>query len=136
MMTETSVHRHRLPSKIESLVDVEKIVDELKETFLIPEEIYGNILVSLSEATNNAIKHGNKLDPEKYITLSFLPDKDKFTFSVIDEGNGFDYSDIPDPTHPDNIDKPDGRGIFIMKNLADDVEFIDEGKEVRLIFNR
>ena len=136
MMTETSVYKHQLPSKLESLVEVEKIVDDLKEEFQIPEEIYGNILVSLSEATNNAIKHGNKLDPNKIITLSFLPEKNKFTFSISDEGKGFDYSDIPDPTHPDNIDKPDGRGIFIMKNLADEVEFIDNGKEIKLVFHR
>lgn len=136
MMSETSIYTHQLPSKIESLIEVEKIVDSLKETYNIPDEIYGNILVALSEATNNAIKHGNKLDSTKQITFIFTPEERSFVFIIIDEGNGFDYENIPDPTHPDNLDKPEGRGVFIMKNLADEVEFIDNGKEIKLTFNR
>ena len=136
MMSETSILTHQLPTKIESLIEVEKIVDSLKETYNIPDEIYGNILVSLSEATNNAIKHGNKLDPNKQITLVFTPEESSFVFSIIDEGSGFDYGNIPDPTHPDNLDKPEGRGVFIVKNLADEIAFIDNGKEIKLTFNR
>lgn len=136
MMAETITSKHQLPSKLDSLIEVEKIVDQLKEDFDIPEEIYGNILVSLSEAANNAIKHGNQMNPDKNFIISFLKDEQSLKFSISDEGAGFDYENIPDPTHPDNIDKPFGRGIFIMKNLADLVEFHQNGKKVELTFNQ
>jgi len=136
MMAETSILKHQLPSRLESLAEVEKIVDQLKDDYQIPEEIYGNILVSLSEATNNAIKHGNQLSPEKKIRINFFSEAEKFVFIIEDEGSGFDFNNIPDPTHPDHIDKPFGRGIFIMKNLADKVEFEEQGRRVQLTFNR
>ena len=63
MMASPSIHKHQLPSEIDTLAKVEQIIESLKEEYNISEEIYGNILVSLSEAVNNAIKHGNKLDP-------------------------------------------------------------------------
>ena len=136
MMASASIHKHQLPSEIETLAKVEQIIEELKEAYQIPEEIYGNILVSLSEAVNNAIKHGNKLDPSKTIDFSFDYSDSEFKFTVTDKGDGFDFENVPDPTHPDNLEKPDGRGIFIMTNLADKIEFEDDGKEVTLTFNR
>jgi len=136
MMTSTSIHNHQLPSTIDSLAKVELIVEELKEAYTIPEELYGNILVSLSEAANNAIKHGNKLNPNETFHLSFDQSQSEYIFTVVDKGEGFDFENIPDPTHPDNLEKPDGRGIFIMRNLADEVEFNNKGKEVRIKFKR
>ena len=136
MMASTSIHRHKLPSKLETLAKVEHIIEELKEQYRIPEEIYGNILVSLSEAVNNAIRHGNLLDAKKEIGFSCETTETSFIFTVTDEGFGFDYEHVPDPTHPDNIEKTDGRGIFIMNSLADKVEFMHGGKEVRVHFNR
>ena len=136
MMASAEIQKHQLPSEIETLAKVERIVEDLKADYDIPEDIYGNILVSLSEATNNAIKHGNKYDPEKTIDLLFEFSTKEYIFTIEDRGNGFDYDNVPDPTHPDNIEKPDGRGIFIMKNLSDEVEFLDDGKKVKLRFQR
>ncbi len=135
-MANESIHKHLLPSEVETLVRVEHIIEEIRTTHNIPEELYGNILVSLTEAVNNAIKHGNKLDSSKTIDFSFDYSETEYIFTIIDEGNGFDHENIPDPTHPDNIEKPDGRGIFIMTSLSDEVEFINQGKEVRIHFNR
>ena len=136
MMASTSIHKHQLPSEIDTLAKVEQIIENIKEEYKISEEIYGNILVSLSEAVNNAIKHGNKLDSKKLVSFEFDPTETEFTFKIVDQGVGFNYNDIPDPTHPDNIEKPDGRGIFIMKNLSDKVEFNESGSEVKISFNR
>ncbi|MEQ8625023.1 MAG: ATP-binding protein [Vicingaceae bacterium] len=136
MMASTSIHKHQLPSEIDTLAKVEQIVESLKEEYNISEEIYGNILVSLSEAVNNAIKHGNKLDSKKLVSFEFDPTETEFTFKIVDQGGGFNYDDIPDPTHPDNLEKPDGRGIFIMRNLSDKVEFNESGSEVKISFNR
>ena len=136
MMTSFSLKRHILPSSIETLAKVEQIVEDIRVEHSIPEEIYGNILVSISEAVNNAIKHGNKYNLEKEIDFSFdLSDKE-YIFSIKDQGAGFDYTNTPDPTHPDNIDKLDGRGIFIMQNLSDAIEFEEEGRVVKISFNK
>lgn len=136
MMASAFIHKHLLPSEIDTLAKVEQIIEDLKEEYSIPEEIYGNILVSLSEAVNNAIKHGNKLNAKKLVSFIFDPTEAEFNFTIVDQGNGFDYKNVPDPTHPDNIEKPDGRGIFIIKNLSDKVEFNENGSEVKISFNR
>lgn len=136
MMTSSSIQRHFLPSAIDSLARVENIIEEIKEEYEISEEIYGNILVSLSEAVNNAIKHGNNYSNDKEITFSFDVTDKEYIFTITDQGSGFDFNDIPDPTHPDNLEKTDGRGIFIVKNLSDNVEFEDEGRTLKMFFNK
>jgi serine/threonine-protein kinase RsbW len=83
---------------------------------------------------NNAIIHGNKQNPQKKFSLSFNSAEDKITFSISDQGEGFDFTNLPDPTEPENIEKPNGRGIFLMKNLADKVEFEESGRKVNLSF--
>ncbi len=79
-------------------------------------------------------KHGNKNNPDKYVKIGFDKGTQMLTFNVSDEGSGFNYNSLPDPTDPANIDKPHGRGIFLMRNLADTVEFLNNGKTVMLSF--
>jgi serine/threonine-protein kinase RsbW len=136
MMASAQIQKYRLESDISSLAKVEQIIEEIKDLHKIPEDIYGNILVSLTEAVNNAIRHGNKLDPDKMVEFSFESNEKEFLFKIQDKGVGFDPDKIPDPTLPENIDKPDGRGIFIMKNLSDEVKFEDEGRRVEITFYR
>ncbi|HIA37401.1 MAG TPA: ATP-binding protein [Flavobacteriales bacterium] len=102
----------------------------------INEDHYGNILISLTEAVNNAIQHGNKNDPKKNVEIVFDVETnlESFSFTVKDEGDGFDYTTIPDPTAPENIEKISGRGVFLMRNLADKVGFYSEGREIQLNF--
>ena len=109
MMTSSTIKHYTLESTIDSLAKVEQIIESLKEEFNIPEEIFGNILVSISEGMNNAIKHGNGFDPKKVVELSFELEEKEYRFTIIDEGSGFDYNNVPDPTHPDNLEKIDGR---------------------------
>ena len=98
---------------------VENLVDELCETHSIKEDFYGNILIALTEAVNNAIVHGNKLDEDKQVRVAVSHSGEVLKFTIQDEGPGFDYDNLPDPTAPENIEKPNGRGVFLMKNLAD-----------------
>ena len=98
--------------------------------------MYGNVLVAVSEAVTNAMIHGNKSKEAKNVTLGIsLPKENSVCFTIEDEGIGFDSEAIPDPTSPENIEKPHGRGVFLMKNLADNVEFLNEGSKVKMDFN-
>ncbi len=123
-----------IPSKSENIVLVEKLVDDVCDLFDIKEEIYGHLLVALTEAVNNALQHGNKANPKKNIEITFKVKDSTLYFTVKDEGSGFDPTTLPDPTDPANIEKPTGRGIFLMKHLADKVSFEDKGRKVLLEF--
>jgi len=125
----------KIPSKIENLRKVEKVIDEISGEFRIGEDLYGNILIAALEATNNAIMHGNKLDETKDVTIEFDLEGDKLFVKVDDEGKGFDYSNIPDPTAPENIENVNGRGIFLMEKLSDKMIFSRNGASVELEFN-
>lgn len=114
---------------------VENLVDELCETHSIKEDFYGNILIALTEAVNNAIVHGNKLDADKQVRVAVSHSGEVLKFTIQDEGPGFDYDNLPDPTAPENIEKPNGRGVFLMKNLADRCEFLEDGTIVSLEFD-
>lgn len=124
------------PSEAENIYLVEKLVDNVCEELKIPEDNYGNILIALTEAVNNAIHHGNKLDASKKTSVAFGQDENWLKFRIEDEGLGFDFDNLPDPTDPENIEKPNGRGIFLMKNLADEVSFEENGRIVELTFER
>ncbi|MFT5667457.1 MAG: serine/threonine-protein kinase RsbW [Vicingaceae bacterium] len=136
MMTSSSLKNFQLASNIDSLAKVENIIESIKDEHQIPDEIYGNILVSVSEGINNAIKHGNSLDSEKVVDFSFQITEKNYEFTISDKGPGFDFTNIPDPTHPDNLEKIDGRGVFIMKNLSDKLEFKNNGSRIILTFNK
>jgi serine/threonine-protein kinase RsbW len=123
-----------ISSKIENLRKIEKIIDEISGEFRISEDIYGNILIAALEATNNAIMHGNKLDDSKNVTIAFKLDEEKLRIKVDDEGKGFDFKHIPDPTSPENIENVNGRGIFLMKKLSDKIKFSRNGATVELEF--
>lgn len=122
------------PSEAENIYLVEKLVDNVCEELKIHEDNYGNILIALTEAVNNAIHHGNKLDATKKTSVACGQNENKLKFRVEDEGIGFDFDNLPDPTDPKNIEKPNGRGIFLMKNLADEVSFEENGRVVELTF--
>jgi serine/threonine-protein kinase RsbW len=131
MITDQSI---KFASRYENLAIAEKLINDVSEQFQLPEDYYGNILVAVTEAVNNAIQHGNKSNPDKNIEVAFKKQLNKLHFTIKDEGEGFDFENIPDPTDPANIEKINGRGVFLMKNLADQVEFSENGKVVSLQF--
>lgn len=123
-----------IPSLPENIRIVESFIDNAKERFHLDDDIYGNIMIAVTEAVNNAILHGNNEDRHKNVFLQLVLMENNLLFSIQDEGTGFDYQHLPDPTAPENISKPGGRGIFLMKNLCDEVKFLDKGRKVELIF--
>lgn len=124
----------KIASDPENISELEGFIDQIRESEDIGDELYGNIIISLTEAVNNAIIHGNGSNPSKNVTLSFKRDGNKLSFIVSDEGPGFDYNNLPDPTDPENLEKLTGRGVFLMNQLSDMLIFSDEGSTVEMIF--
>lgn len=124
----------RIASRAENIILVERMIEDVCDLFNISEDYYGNILVAITEAVNNAIYHGNQANPKKNIDIFFKSFPDHVSFIVKDEGKGFNFDTLPDPTNPENIEKPNGRGVFLMRNLADKVSFEDNGSKVVLDF--
>lgn len=124
----------KIASKTDNLLLVEKFVDEFSTSCNINHDVYGNVLIAALEAANNAITHGNKLNEDKQVEMIFTADEDKLFLSVRDEGPGFDYRNIPDPTSPENIENMSGRGVFLMSKLSDEIDFKNNGSLVIMTF--
>lgn len=120
----------------ENLNKVEEFIEFVCTKYDVGPDVFGNVLVSVTEAVNNAIYHGNASDPEKFVELAHLYNKElkKISFIISDEGPGFDYNNLPDPTAPENITMIGGRGVFLIKQLADWVIFNDSGNSLELQF--
>lgn len=132
---ENGLYSLQLPSNHESVAVLENFVDDLVSNLHIGDDVYANLMTCLNEAITNAIFHGNKQNPDKkvYINLEVINQK-RLIFNVADEGAGFDFNDIPDPTDEANLEKLTGRGVYIMKKLADQCIFNTLGNEVELHF--
>ena len=123
-----------IPADLGSLRLVEKAIDELSMEFNLSDEVYGNVLVATMEATNNAIIHGNNSDPNKNVKIEMLMDQKELMVHIEDQGHGFDYATVPDPTAPENLEKINGRGIFLMERLSDEILYLENGRIVVLKF--
>lgn len=95
-----------------------------------------NFRVGVTEALANAVLYGNRSDPRKSVRIDVSLDPTRVTLRVVDEGHGFDPDAIPDPTLPENVPEPGGRGLFLLRKLMDEVEFSERGNEVRLTLHR
>lgn len=124
----------KLNSNPRNISMVETFVEKIAQSYKVNGEIYGNILISLTEAVNNAIIHGNQSDESKKVHVQLRKGADRLTFKITDEGKGFDHKKVPDPTSPENIMKCGGRGVFLMKQLADSVRFSNNGSTVVIEF--
>ena len=111
-------HHLKISSKSENLTKVEKLIDEICETYNIGESNYGNILIALTEAVNNAIVHGNKSNPDKEVDIAFDNEGDWMKFTIKDEGEGFNFDALPDPTAPENIEIPSSLWFFFFIYLS------------------
>jgi serine/threonine-protein kinase RsbW len=134
-MIPTKYQTLKINSNTQSLRLVERLIEDICQVYGVNEDCYGNMLIAVTEAVNNAIHHGNKDIPEKVVKIGFESENNKLVFSITDEGEGFDYEHLPDPTDPENIEKVSGRGVFLMQNLSDSIAFEQGGRKVLLGFN-
>ena len=124
----------RIESSVENLRIVENAIDEATTVLGISQDNYGKILVSAMEAVNNAILHGNKLNPDKIVDIEISFKSDQLNITVTDEGPGFSPEKVPDPTIPQNIEALNGRGIYLMSHLADNIKYSKKGNSVTMTF--
>jgi serine/threonine-protein kinase RsbW len=123
-----------IASKLSNLRVIENAIDNITAETGINQDNYGKILIGTLEAVNNAIVHGNKSDENKSVVVVINLANKNLEIEISDEGEGFKPSDVPDPTRPENIEALNGRGIFLMSKLADDIKFNRKGNSVKLIF--
>jgi serine/threonine-protein kinase RsbW len=124
----------QLPSKEESITQLEELIENIADKYQVSEDTFANMMTCLNEALINAIKHGNKMDPEKKVIVNADVEPKRIVWTITDEGPGFDYNNLPDPTAAENIENLTGRGVFIIKHLADQCIFNAAGNEVELHF--
>ncbi len=129
-------HEEVIRSHIDEVVRIEPTLIQIASKVGLPEERQPLFIVVVTEALSNAILHGNKQDPQKLVRLHFYthPDPPTLIVKVRDEGEGFDPASLPDPTTEGNLLQESGRGVFLMRNLADAVEFKEGGRCVELHF--
>ncbi len=131
----TIIEELSIPSSFDFMPRVESLIDTVCFRMGVGES-FGNVLIAVTEAVNNAIMHGNKNNGNAQVFIKSAEGDQSFCFSIEDEGIGFDFTTLPDPTAPENIEKENGRGIFLMKNLADEVEFENNGRRVTIYFTK
>ena len=124
----------QLPSKQESITVLENLIEEIADKYSVSEDTFANMMTCLNEIAINAIVHGNKLDENKKVIINAEVDPKRVVWTVTDEGDGFDYDHLPDPTAEENLENLTGRGVFIVKQLADQCVFNQKGNEVELHF--
>ena len=124
-----------IESRIENINKIEKLIDEISEEVGINSEVYGKMLIATVEAVNNSIIHGNQEDDTKKVIVQVVVSEDTVSIFIEDEGPGFNFYNVPDPTTPENIENIHGRGVYLMKHLADDVIFHGNGNKVEIKFN-
>lgn len=123
-----------IPSIAENIRIVESFVDNAKDEYNLTDDMYGNIMIAVVESVNNAIVHGNNSDKDKFVSISANLEDSQIVFKVSDQGLGFNHQTLPDPTSPENLESIGGRGIFLIKHLADEVDFQNEGRTLELTF--
>jgi len=128
-------HKLIIPSKLICINDVKYFLDKIFTESNLDRINFNRVFLGLSEAVCNSIIHGNRLDASKNVTLNGYFYEGKLVFEVQDEGKGFLIDWIEDPTCSNNLKKENGRGIFLLRKMADEVIFCDGGQKVLISFN-
>jgi len=125
----------KLASRTRSVSQVEPFVEKLVNRYNLGPDKKCDILISLTEAVTNAIVHGNNEAEDKVVKGNMKRESDCLAVRVSDEGTGFDYHNLPDPTSPEYICECGGRGVYLMHRLADNIRFFNNGSTVEMRFN-
>lgn len=140
-MSEPARRRVEIGLRVPTDLDVvEEAVDLIARhcvaSGVAPRAARFQVRVALCEALANAMVYGNKLDPTKRVDVSVHVDDNVVRVCVEDQGDGFDPTVVPDPTDPDRVEAVDGRGLFLIRQLADEVYHNDQGNSICMIMRR
>jgi serine/threonine-protein kinase RsbW len=123
-----------ISSQLSNINIVREFLQEFYLEFNLRRDSFNQVFLGISEAVNNAILHGNKLDPGKIVYVRKNLDGNQFLVEVEDEGEGFCESELIDPTLPESLKLEYGRGIYIIRQLADELAFKEDGRKVIIQF--
>ncbi|WP_020401863.1 ATP-binding protein [Gracilimonas tropica] len=129
------IHTLTLQSTYEEVERVEELLNTLQEELSFGDDFYARLMLAVSEAATNGIVHGNKLDASKEVEIKVYRSDQKLIFETKDQGQGFDPEEIPDPLAEENLLKTSGRGVFLMEEYADAVDYSENGTCLTLTFN-
>lgn len=132
----SKTYRYTLSSTFEESERVPGIVEKIGEECSLTDEETGNVMLLLSEAVSNAIKHGNAEDPEKEVSIEVNIKPLEITASVQDEGKGFNPAATKDPLAEKNLLDPGGRGLFLLNEIADTVSYSENGTKLSFTLHR
>jgi serine/threonine-protein kinase RsbW len=125
----------KLASDPSNIAKVEGYVSQIADRYKLDQEKHANLLISLTEAVNNAIIHGNKQDRTKMVSIKLAQTRNGLlAVRVSDQGRGFSYEELPDPTSPERLCECGGRGVFLMNQLCDKLRYINGGTTVEMQF--
>jgi serine/threonine-protein kinase RsbW len=125
---------HKISSHPDNICEIQTLVDEWAHQYDLPDDLKCNLMVSLTEAVSNAIIHGNQKDSSKYVRIEISNSPSQLRVVVEDEGMGFNYRDLPDPTTAEKLECCGGRGVYLIRELCDTMEFKKNGRRVELYF--
>ena len=124
-----------IASELKELNNLRLFLDQIFTDTNLNREYFNRVFLGVSEAVSNSIIHGNKNDSSKKVFIRFLYGENKFVINVRDEGSGFSLNNVEDPTKPGNLKKENGRGIFLIQQIADEVYFYDGGNEIQILYS-
>jgi len=122
-----------IPNDLRAAAGTERAIVEEVERHGYGADATFAIRLAIEEALTNAIKHGNSNDPSRRVFVRYAVDARRAVVCVRDEGKGFNVEEVPDPTAPDRISLPNGRGIMLMRAYMDEITYSERGNEVRLV---
>jgi len=121
-----------IPSDLAEARRVQCLIAEALQASAYSEHDIFSIKLALEEALVNAIKHGNQMDPDKRVFVRYRVTSERFDILITDEGPGFNPEEVPDPTASENIERPCGRGLLIMRGFMTEVQYLGKGNSVSM----
>jgi serine/threonine-protein kinase RsbW len=132
----TQIFKLKLKSTHQESEKVPDFVDDIQNKCKLNDELSGNLMLLLSEAVTNAIEHGNEFDPKKTAEIEVEVTDTEVIANIKDQGAGFKPAEQENPLEEKNLLKDSGRGVFLLKELSDEMEYLDGGTRLRFLLKR
>jgi serine/threonine-protein kinase RsbW len=123
----------RIPSELKNVKDTSSVILDSLQKFNLAAYDLLDIRLCLEEALINAMKYGNKLNSDLSVEIDYSIENNMLKISIRDQGNGYDYNNLPDPTLEENLQELKGRGVYLIRRLMDEVHFNDKGNQITMV---